>query len=324
MTKILTPSGPRSITDLRLGDTILDSRSEPQTVTRISPRATLACYRVEFRDGRTTISSGEQLWQVHHHEHEGPRVMPLSRLMERKDLDRFTIQPFAHSLSSQSLPLDPYLLGLLLGDGYLKQSTPRISTSDPEVVEAFREQFEVKARNKYDHAILGLVHTLRGLGLEGKGAEDKFIPTRYLRSSTDQRWSLLQGILDSDGTVGPHGDVTIQLSNQVLAQQIQDLVWSLGGTCQMVEKATTFSYGGERYRARQLWRLSIRFDEARRMFRLGRKLERLEGHRYRSLTRLRFNRIERVDDQPSVCLEVSAPDQLYVVDDYILTHGGTE
>ncbi|MCI0632490.1 MAG: phage terminase large subunit [Actinobacteria bacterium] len=130
----------------------------------------------------------------------------------------------ALQLPARDLPLDPYVLGLWLGDGASAGCV--ISTADPEIVEAFRSAgFVVRHRSRYDYGVRGLVTVLRPLGVVG----NKHVPGEYLRASVAQRLALLQGLMDTDGTVArSSGSAEFCTTSAALARDVEELIVSLG------------------------------------------------------------------------------------------------
>ena len=119
-------------------------------------------------------------------------------------------------LEAQDVPMDPYALGLLLGDGCLTTSTtPSFTTADPELagaLEASLDGIELRQKGAYDYVLRHIeghrggvivanpvTHVLRELGLAGTYSHSKFIPACYLQNGVDVRVALLQGLLDTDG-----------------------------------------------------------------------------------------------------------------------------
>src|SRR4030095_7798521 len=124
------------------------------------------------------------------------------------------VQPV--ELQPQPVPMDPYALGLLLGDGCLTISTtPSFTTADPELAVALEgalEGIELRRKAEVDYVLRhtaghrgGVIvanpvtATLRDLGLAGTRSNTKFVPERYLHNSSVVRLGVLQGLLDSDG-----------------------------------------------------------------------------------------------------------------------------
>jgi phosphate starvation-inducible PhoH-like protein len=246
---------------------------------------------------------------------------------------------------SRPVPLDPYALGLLLGDGCLTCSTtPSFATTDPELAEALGRLIpgiKVRRKSEVDYVLNrstgpGAVITienpvtgaLRELGLAGARSESKFIPVGYLLNSADVRWALLQGLLDSDdGPVTQQGR-TCHIQFTTVSDRLRDdvvfLVQSLGG---VVYQHTRPALGSEPglARGRQVdhrsdaHTLNIRLPEGVVPFRLARKVAKYDatgGGRP-----MRFvDRIESAGTEEAVCIRVAAADSLYVTEDFLLTH----
>src|SRR2546429_2686222 len=122
---------------------------------------------------------------------------------------------------AEALPIDPWLLGALLGEGKLSGTSPIFSTSDAarleQLLERTREGFTLRAVGGYDWRIVQatgahrrgiqgvspnrLMEALRGLGLWGIRSDEKFIPDIYLNASREARLDVLRGLMDTDGWV---------------------------------------------------------------------------------------------------------------------------
>ena len=336
-TKVLVPNGWASLGELSVGDTILDSSSQLQTILGYYPQGVTDCYRITFADGRQVDCSSDHLWEVFDGSstrNKTPQVLPLKTILAKPRLARVGVRLFEHQMPTRELPVDPYILGCLLGDGYFGPSSTSLSSADSELVERFRSTGYELTRSKTnpcDYGLKGekallLRNYLRKSGLAGTRSDTKFIPEEYLLGSLDQRWALLQGLMDTDGTAGTDGSLSFQVSNKLLAEQVQRLIWSLGGICKLASRKVHYTYKGAKYEGKTGYRLSIRFNNptgdtlSRSVFRLTRKRERTKNYQYKNLLCLRFKKIERVADVETACIRVSSSDRLFVVDNYVLTH----
>ncbi len=158
---------------------------------------------------------------------------------------------------------------------------------------------------------------LRGLGV----LNDKHVPAAYLRASEAQRRALLAGLLDTDGTVLPSGNVQFAVTNRRLAASAYELVVSLGYRCGWSEKPVR----GRSERSSTAFVLT--FTTADEVFRLPRKALLLK-ERYRgSLARTgrRFiTAVTPVRSVPVRCVQVDAPDALYLAaKGMVPTHNST-
>ena len=233
-----------------------------------------------------------------------------------------------------SLDIDPYMLGCLIGDGGLSvNSRVGFTTSDAFIADEMRKNMDpgsqlVKNKAKYAYAINGILKQpdsqykrnptrehLESYGLMGKLSYEKHIPTHYLYSSISERLSLLQGLMDTDGTPS-HSSGEFSTTSPVLAQQVVGLVRSLGGVASCKSRYTYYTYKGEKKRGRLSFRVIINIDMP--MFRLPRKLEKMSPRRRKHR---RLISIERTGKSvPMQCISVDSPDNLYITDDFVPTH----
>ena len=342
--KVLTPSGWRLMGELRPGDALASVDGRPSKVVGVYPQGERQIYRVTLADGRSCECCAEHLWSVHFRGWDGPRVVETRELIDilgkARYRNRLWVETFDGTFGSDAgLPLDPWLLGLLLSEGRLGGSSVRFSTAEPQVVEAVAatagEAFEVVHAGAYDYrvrqaggaAVAGvqgsrpnpLKTALLDLGLWDVKAHEKFVPAPYLTATADSRRRLLAGLLDGDGWVETFGAVRFATASRQLAADVVDLVRSLGGTASFTEKVTAYTYRGERRVGRTAHVCNLQHPNAAEWFTLPAKRDRLAGGRQRQ-RRLNVRSIEPTRVTPAQCIAVSHPSRLYVTDDYVVTH----
>lgn len=209
-------------------------------------------------------------------------------------------------LPEASLPLDPYLLGVWLGDG--TTTVGGFTTADPEMLDAWRaagfEIGNVQGKGKANtYGVYGLKVILRALGVLG----NKHVPAAYLRASYDQRLALLQGLMDTDGCADARGKCEFTNTNRELADAAAELLLSLGQKVSVSEGRATL-YGkdcGPKYR--------ISWFPTIPVFRLPRKLTRLKAGPGRRTKRFRYLvSCERIPGVLMRCLAVDSPSHLYL------------
>ena len=149
---------------------------------------------------------------------QGWTVKQLGEILEHRKSNpnaRYYIDlPESEKNEGKALPLDPYVLGLILGDGHVGNQVLKFSTPDKELLEALHKNLPAGMTLsqaggvdyniiREDKSILAnpWLTILEEMGLRGKLSHEKFIPEEYLDGSTYQRRSLLQGLMDTDGTV---------------------------------------------------------------------------------------------------------------------------
>jgi hypothetical protein len=235
----------------------------------------------------------------------------------------------------EALPIEPYLLGCLLGDGGLTQRTLKLTTADTELREACNALLptgtEFAPAGRYDHNLRasaphGLLEIrqfkaqLSELGLEALGSRRKFVPTPYKLASVSQRLAMLQGLMDTDGFVGKDGHVEFSSSSDQLAHDVAFLVRSLGGTARLGYKAEPkYRFKGETRSGNPAWRVTVALPAPFNPFRLGRKADAYRGRSKYQPSRA-IVKVEPVGSYPMQCIAVDSPDHLFVVDDFIVTH----
>jgi intracellular multiplication protein IcmO len=348
-----TPLGWKKMADIRVGDLVTtpDGRSAP--VTGYYPQGKLDIYRVTFEDGRVAEACGEHLWEVHHKHWNGkykpgvsragkarPRLLrthDIKALLERNS-GAFSVRlSEAVQKPQTNLSIEPYLMGALLGDGGISGDPIRLSSVDGFIVEKVAKQLAAVgyALHPDDYAAAcdyriravepkpGHLSFLRALGLEGTKSETKFIPEAYREGSIEQRWALVQGLMDTDGTVDSRtGSLSYSSSSKQLAEDFQYVVRSLGGLAKISEKASSYrDADGAKVEGKTSYRVSIRHPEPEQFFSLPRKLELVpQNYQYKETLKLRIRSVELSRQADAACILVDHADHLFITNDYVVTH----
>lgn len=210
-------------------------------------------------------------------------------------------------LPDASLLVDPYLLGVWLGDG--SKSSGSITTMDAEIEAAFAASVfkpGVRGRKPNNRAwaftARGLITSLRVLCVLG----DKHVPQQYLRGSREQRLALLRGLMDTDGTVDHDGAVQFTNTNRRIVDAVQELVVSLGWKAFVTEGRAKFD-GRD---CGPVWDVS--FSATDYVFSLTRKRER-QRLATRRTTRFRYIvAADEIEPVPMRCISVDSPSHLYL------------
>lgn len=236
----------------------------------------------------------------------------------------------ALKFDAPDLPLDPYLLGLLLGDGALSDTTPAFSTADPELAEAVAstlpEGCRMRYKGRYDYrltrqAVGGanpLKVALAGLGLAGLRSADKHIPELYKYADIDARLAVLQGILDTDGSID-HAAATLTSVSRQLVDDAKFIAESLG--CVVTRHAPfvgMYTHAGGPRPGQVVHRIRITRPDGLDLFRLERKRRALlPGQRrpYRAIVA-----VEPAGRGSATCISVATPDRLFLTRNCVPTH----
>jgi phosphate starvation-inducible PhoH-like protein len=350
--KVLTPNGFMPIGTLQVGDLVIGSDGTPTPVLGIYPQGRKQVYRVTTQDGASTLACGEHLWTVRTPEDrrrgkkrtlETKEMIGRLRVFHQHRYELPVVQPV--ELEPEEVPMDPYAMGLLLGDGRLTTTTtPAFSTADPELavaLEAALDGTEVRNRGGYDYVLRpvnggrgGLrianpvTEIIRELALAGHRSGTKFVPEVYLHNSADVRTAVLQGLLDADGGPvsqrGRTGRVQYCTTSPRLRDDVTFLVRSLGGVVYSHVRVAEGRTPGRALGRDVPYRsdshvLDIRLPGGIEPFRLERKRKAYAAAGGGRSMRF-IDSIEPVGEMDTLCIQVAAQDSLYVTDDFLVTH----
>jgi ATP-dependent DNA helicase RecG len=336
---VLTPSGFKRMAEIQVGDEVINPTGEITVVTGVFPQGRRDVWRVVFSDGSSVECDDEHLWAVNTaaawHRGEARKVKTTRELREgllKKNGSSKWYIPGSIAVDlecGEERPLDPYLLGLLLGDGSFRANLT-LTTADEEIVDAasavlppgcFLQQ---TSSRRYDHIIRRkpgpnqfqphpVALALKQLGLRGLLSRDKHVPRAYLVAPIKVRHAVLQGLLDTDGTVDRQqgSNVSFLSASRQLAHDVQWLAHSLGG----LARVRPITKSGGTY-----FLVSVRLPNEYPPFRLQRKARLCKPPtKYHSFRR-GIRRIEYVRPEPVQCISVAHANQLYVTDHFVATH----
>ena len=348
-TEVLTPQGLKRVGDLRVGDPIMGRDGKATQVTGVFPKGVLPVFRVTFSDGASVLCDQEHLWNVREKGQtrsgapRAERVMSLDELQNNlsypagTDKWRIPVSEPLHFENQGARPVPAYTLGALLGDGCQRTKSVKIYSEDPELVgfmaeelgsdyQVVRQQWmektpEYRFVTRPNHAPNPLRNGLEELGLWGKGAFDKFIPQTYLFAPLAERRLLLQGLMDTDGSVATiDNHLEFCSCSEQLSNDVRFLVQSLGGTAKIARGPSWYNdKQGERVEAKDRFRVSIALPASEKPFRLARKADVYHPRAKYQPTRI-MRSIEPEGQAEVVCISVAAEDRLYLTENCIVTH----
>jgi len=349
---VLCPNGWLKIGQLNVGDYVIGSDGKKQIVTGVYPQGVRPIYKVEFTDDTFVYCDEEHLWSVNTLNMRTKKIRKKGKSIYSPDNGYITVKtmdmikdikkrnrynyrlPNVSPIQFEKTPIsiDPYLLGLLLGDGSICESGIRISTEDDQIfknIEHLNEHTSFRTYNSKENKITKqiflkkeLMLRLKEYGLLNKKSNNKFIPKDFLYNSLENRVSLLQGLLDTDGFVSNNSITQFYTVSEQLSKDVKELVLSLGGTIRKSIKKPTYLYNNEHKEGQKCYVLTISFCNDIIPFRLDRKI-----NRYKSRTKYTNQKfvksIEYSHNEEAVCIKVSNKDELFVTRDYVLTHNTT-
>ncbi len=324
--KVKIPYGWTEIGKLKIGDKIVTPDGGIANVNGVFPQGILPVYEIEFYDGRKTKSCGDHLWKITSSINgDIDKVMKLSEIASCDfKKNRYGVPLIIPEETPDiDVPLHPYLLGVLIGDGGLTNGI-NFTTEDREIVDNISKLgYEVNKikSSKNIYSIHNIRKTIKNLGLFGKRSFERHIPQMYMHKlSAKQKIELLQGLIDTDGYVSKNGSVSYTTTSNVLINDIAYLVRSLGGTAKISYKDKNFyTYKGEKKIGRPSWTVSIRHRNIDSFMTLSRKKNRITSNQYGS-SNLKIKSITHVGTDECVCISVDSEDHLYITDDFIVTH----
>ncbi len=284
---VLTPDGFVSMGTLSVGDLVTGADGRPTVVLGVYPQGEKDVYRVTTQDGASTLACGEHLWTVRTASDkrrgrtrtlETQEMIGNLRSFHARRYELPMVQPV--QFPDVEVPLDPYALGLLLGDGCLTTSTtPAFATVGGEGTPSRRD-----------------------MPTELASADVASIPLTYLENSLAVRTAVLQGLLDTDRGRVLRAHLEFRSPSSALSQDIVWLVRSLGGTADPRGDI-----------------IDIRLPADIAPFRLQRKADAYAATGGGRPMRF-IDSIEYVGRRETQCIQVAAADSLYVTDDFLVTH----
>ena len=353
--------------DLVPGDRVFACDGSPEEVLAVFPQGQRDIYRVHTWDGRHLDVGGPHLWGVYTktmrwHKHKGediqPRVMTTLEMLEagvvntypgktRKDVKFFIPMNDAVQWPEAVLPVDPYVVGVFIGNGCLTQKQLMLSSNDPSVVhrvsEAIGFAFKKKGLQNYSWLFVTgekvgnkdkLVQTVDLFAelpdLVGTYSAQRRIPRQYMTASIEQRWELVRGLFDTDGSITNSTDrynISYSTFSQGLAEDVRELLFSLGVSNTV--KVSTRTKDDGRVLVEYTVRVKSGNDDKARFFWLERKRVIAEEakvatkgrERVKKFDMVGITKIEKLPYRESAsCIYVANDEHLYQAGDFIVTH----
>ena len=409
--KILTPDGWITMADVKKDSKVISRSGIPATVIGIFPKGKKNVYRIITTDGTSTECCEDHLWQTQTWE-EKKRNKPgkvrstaeIISTLETKSgrLNHYLPRNAPVEFNFSELPIEPYTLGALLGDGSISDTIilynmdaeiiSRVAkevlkndctlhndggigyhiTSHPinnktarpvlltnvltlssekfrSVGEAFNSMKSISNISKgafqnrcsksmvinnikYEYLPLEnrwqnkMKEALYCLGLSNMYSDTKFIPAQYKYStSVADRVALLQGLMDTDGTIKKNGEASFCTTSLVLANDVIEVVRSLGGRA-VLRRRDRRNHTGRKSTLKSgriinpsliSYELNISLPKEINPFYVPRKASR---HRCSYIYDARIESINIVGEKEVQCILIDDPEHLYITDEFIVTH----
>lgn len=340
---ICTPFGWKTMGELKIGDKVSTPDGEISTVNGVFPQGLRPIYRVIFNDNSFTECDLEHLWTVRDENRRkrgtgwitkslgeiiksGLTLKPSMKRLEgsRKPVLKWEIpQTCPVSFDSKELVIPPYVMGVLIGDGYLGGREVCFSNPDfdidirKKVESLLPDNFKLKINNKPACPQISItqnrttkknpwLNEIKELGLNVKSAL-RFIPHKYLFNDVEKRKELLRGLFDTDGSCIKNR-TNFHTVSRKLAEDVQTLVQSLGGLARINVYDRTKEGKSVEYQVS----INIGFCP----FALQRKAINWRPRAFRRY----ISSVEYVGEKEAKCIKVDHPSHLYITDSFIVTH----
>lgn len=357
-----TKHGYTKMGDLKVGDKVYGRHGQIETVTGVYPQGQKDVYRVSFMDGRYVDCADEHLWTYKSRHGSGAKkwkTVTTKELMKKKiaipqkngRIDHQFVIPQAEAVEreARNYKTDPYVVGAMIGNGTFitkHNSAISFSSSDEDTVSELARLMNCEYKRNSTFNYSWVFPTSRSYGdkdellkirdvlievpeLINKYSGEKFIPDIYKFGSIDQRWALIQGLFDTDGTIdnGSRYNVSYSTTSKRLANDIREVLWSLGvqtsiskhSNARKNKPSDTFEYDVH---------VKVMNKDKAQFFRLERKKQRaidatkVVKKREKKFDTVAIKSIEKLPEKDEmVCIMVDDPEHLYLIGkDYVVTH----
>ena len=329
---VLTPFGFKSGLDLRVGDLINNPDGTVQRIIQIKPEVELERWTVVFSDGTKLPVAKDHLWKAWKaNKTRKPSAEIVETRMLREWLDRgYTpqiptpqAQPFNRTTKGKMM--NPYVLGMLLGDGCLTGRNIQLACSEedkPHYIEVLKG-YDITTTT---HASIAFTKESQQemkrfftkYNLIDKYSDTKFIPEYYKYSSIENRLGVVRGLMDTDGYNAPDKGACYYYSVSIqLADDMAFILRSLGALVTITDKIGSYrDPDGKKIVCKKCYCLYIRYKNADNLFLLKRKHH---GKKCQTVNK-RVVDIIVGGTVKGRCITVSNPNGLYITDDFIVTH----
>lgn len=241
-TPILTTNGMKKLRDVHAGDYVYGRDGMPTRVLWESPvYSNRECYEIEFITGDKIIADASHKWAVEQYKDRVSKKARKDRSLckesilttkEIADTLKYRSDVYNHVVrlsdcvhfDEQDLSINPYVLGVWLGDGAKREGTIAC-VSHKDIIDKLGQFHDINEHScGKQYCLVGLFPLLKLLGL----INNKHIPNAYIFSSMEQRIELIRGLMDSDGTIGKTGDCSFTNTNLEIVKALRLVLCSLG------------------------------------------------------------------------------------------------
>ena len=345
-TPIPTPNGWTTMGKLEVGDLVFGQDGKPTSIINKSPLYTdHDTYKLTFDDGEEIIADAEHQWSVSidYTKKLAKRGVTTFKGKPINSKGYFTItteemkddfvriredgwkdykyqipmnEPIEYN--EKELLIDPYIMGVWLGDG--SKTGNVLTMNGDDSIEISKHFLELgyktkitKEKDKHDCYSVRVYSPDNHIPFttklrEAKVYNNKHIPREYLESSIEQRWELLKGLMDTDGSSDSKGGACeFSQKSKEMVDGFSELLSSLG-IKHVVNKRITTCTGKEF----ESYRVYFNVGKDMSCFKLKRKHDKLKEKTIVQRLHKKIVNIEKVESAPMQCIMVDNDDHLYL------------
>ena len=331
-----TPSGIKRAGDIQVGDFLYDRKGSPTQVTGVFPQGEIESYKVTFEDGRKVFCNSEHIWSVVNRKTNQLETRTLQNILESDYHQHPVYIPVNDPIQypHTELPIDPYILGLLLSNAIYQAETILYPNTDSKYInilcESFPEyQWEIYTNKNYKFPTKeGIPVTPKELfgDLYFDVVKKKTIPDIYLYADINQRWELLRGIMDSCATISNDNNVFCYppvIYNQIDKLQVLPNIESYNLLNTTRQLAFSLGLIVSRPEPKILYFKTDRTLILHNLFK-NKPIKNIPYNNSNDIYSMQMISIEKEKDLRSmVCFTVDNAESLYLCNDYIVTHNTT-
>lgn len=359
---VQTPYGPKPMGSMKVDDEVSNPDGSIARVLGVWPQGRQRIYEVIFSDGTRTRVTGDHRWLIRptsqklkakrewvHDSGAYPsigaariyttnelRLLVNYSLPSAKGVISWSYQvpltkPVRYKLGGRPPGIDPYVLGVLIGDGSIGGDQVGFTSYDVEIVDEVIERLghgvsisKANADRRFWRisTTTGVRDSLVRYGLMGSHSQTKFIPEVFLSAAIKTRLDLVCGLMDTDGYVDAKGHASYTTVSPQLAKDFHTLVLGLGCRASVSRGSAGYrNKAGDFVECKDAYTIQFNGPDLVSMVKLPRKRDRIRTDRVQAWKSI--VQIGEVEEDEAQCITVDHPNGLYLTDDFITTHNST-
>jgi len=361
---LLTDKGWIKMGQVKPGNRVYGRDGKLHKVIAVHPQGKKQVCRITLLDGRTVDCCEDHLWVVKRN--DGKELTVDTKTIIKKHVFLKNDKSYGGNIykyripncepieqPKQTLPIDPYILGCLLGDGCLTTLTPKISSNDNFIIEEFKirlpgfkikkdisnNNYTISDNNKDLNTITRVYKSGKKIKYKSKiknrltslikelklnvGCKNKFIPEIYKKSCIEDRMEIVRGLIDTDGHVSKNGAIEFTNTCEKLVDDLIDILRSLGITCtkKIDDRSDQLMKLPQGTISNRKPYFRVYINTSKPIAKLPRKLNRIKNNKTNAENYVSIIKAEYLNEHKEMqCITVDNPDHTYITKDYVVTH----